>query len=68
MYTFENDVVLDPFMGSGTTAVAAERAGRRWVGYETSEEYANLAHRRIEAERTHQLELFRESKTDLYTV
>ena len=68
LYTFENDVVLDPFMGSGTTAVAAERAGRRWIGYETSEEYANLARRRIEAERTRQLELFRESSADLYTV
>lgn len=60
LYTFENDVVLDPFMGSGTTAVAAERANRRWVGYETSEEYANRARRRIEAERTRQLEMFRQ--------
>ena len=60
LYTFENDVVLDPFIGSGTAAVAAERANRRWVGYETSEDYANLARQRIEAERTRQLELFRE--------
>lgn len=60
LYTFENDVVMDPFMGSGTTAVAAERAKRRWVGYETCEEYANLARQRIEAERSRQLALFRE--------
>lgn len=60
LYTFEDDVVMDPFMGSGTTAVAAERVNRRWVGYETSEEYANLARQRIETERSRQLELFRE--------
>jgi len=57
LYTFENDVILDPFMGSGTTAVAAERANRLWIGYETSREYANLARRRIESEGVFQPEL-----------
>ena len=47
LYTFEGDVVLDPFMGSGQTAIAAAQAGRHYVGYEISEEYAALAERRI---------------------
>ncbi len=40
-------IVLDPFMGSGTTAVAAEAARRDWVGFEISEEYCELARERI---------------------
>lgn len=47
LYTFADNVVLDPFMGSGTTAIAALQAGRRYVGYETSAEYAALAQQRI---------------------
>ncbi|MDG6255993.1 MAG: site-specific DNA-methyltransferase [Methanomicrobiaceae archaeon] len=52
LYTFADDVVLDPFMGSGQTAIAALRAGRHFVGYETSEEYVSLARKRIEDEYT----------------
>ena len=37
LYTYEGDVVLDPFMGSGTTAVAAVRAGRHYLGYDTDD-------------------------------
>ncbi len=48
LYTFAGDVVLDPFMGSGTTAIAALEAGRRYVGYELSEEYAQIAGQRIQ--------------------
>jgi site-specific DNA-methyltransferase (adenine-specific) len=47
LYTFEEDVVLDPFMGSGQTALAAIKAGRHFVGYEVSQEYVRLAERRI---------------------
>lgn len=47
LYTFEDEVVLDPFMGSGQTAVAALKAGRHFVGYETNEAYVRLANRRI---------------------
>jgi modification methylase len=47
LYTFAGDVVLDPFMGSGTTGLAAKRVGRHFVGFETSEEYARLARGRI---------------------
>jgi hypothetical protein len=41
-------VVLDPFMGSGTTAIVAEALGRDWVGCELSEEYADMARSRID--------------------
>ncbi len=47
LYCFENDVVLDPFMGSGTTAVAALKNRRRFVGYDVSEEYVKKACDRI---------------------
>ena len=48
LYTYSNDVVLDPFMGSGTTAVAAQDAGRSWVGYEISPEYIAVSCERLE--------------------
>ncbi len=47
LYTFEGDVVLDPFMGSGQTALAALKAGRHYVGYETNASYLRLARKRI---------------------
>jgi modification methylase len=49
LFTYESDLVLDPFMGSGTTAIAALDAGRHYIGYETSEEYVALAAKRIAA-------------------
>jgi DNA modification methylase len=48
LYTFTDEVVLDPFMGSGSTAVAAHEAKRSYVGYELSKNYIELAHKRIE--------------------
>ena len=50
LYTYEDEVVLDPFIGSGSTAVAALRSGRRYVGYETNEEYVAPATTRLAAE------------------
>jgi site-specific DNA-methyltransferase (adenine-specific) len=47
LYTFENEVVLDPFMGSGQTALAALETGRHYIGYETDQEYVQLAENRI---------------------
>jgi site-specific DNA-methyltransferase (adenine-specific) len=49
LYTFEGDTVLDPFMGSGQTAIAALEAGRHYVGYEVDSGYVRLARRRIRA-------------------
>ena len=49
MFTFKGDVVLDPFLGSGTTAVAAKMCGRKYIGYDLSEEYCNIAEQRIQS-------------------
>jgi len=48
LYTFGGETVLDPFMGSGQTALAALLTGRRYVGYEIDPEYVALAERRIQ--------------------
>jgi len=47
LYTFKEDVVLDPFAGSGTTCVAAARTGRHFIGIEINPEYAEIAKRRV---------------------
>lgn len=52
LFTYVDDLVLDPFMGSGTTAVAAVREGRRFLGFETDPDYAELAGRRVADART----------------
>jgi DNA modification methylase len=52
LYTFENEVVLDPFMGSGQSALAAIESGRHYVGYEIDPAYAELAERRIRESET----------------
>lgn len=48
LYTFSGEVVLDPFMGSGQTAIAAKQAGRHFVGYEIDPQYVALAMKRID--------------------
>jgi site-specific DNA-methyltransferase (adenine-specific) len=50
LYTFENDVILDPFMGSGQTAIAALKAKRKFVGYDIDKKYCKLAEERIKKE------------------
>jgi site-specific DNA-methyltransferase (adenine-specific) len=57
--SYKNDIVLDPFMGSGTSAVAAETLGRRWLGIELSPNYTDIARKRVNAfiEERKQLEL-----------
>jgi site-specific DNA-methyltransferase (adenine-specific) len=50
LYTYTGDVVLDPFLGSGTSAIAAINASRNFVGYELNEEYVELANNRIKNE------------------
>ncbi|RLI09123.1 site-specific DNA-methyltransferase, partial [Candidatus Bathyarchaeota archaeon] len=49
LYTFEGDVVLDPFVGSGTTCVAAIKTGRHFIGIDVNEEYVKIAQERIRA-------------------
>jgi site-specific DNA-methyltransferase (adenine-specific) len=51
LYTYRGDVVLDPFMGSGTTAVAAVNTERHYLGYDTEAAYIGTANERIAAER-----------------
>ena len=50
LYTFRGDVVLDPFCGSGTTCIASLRTNRHFIGVDNSEEYVELARKRIEEE------------------
>ena len=52
--TKEGDIVLDPFMGSGTTAVMAQRLNRQWLGIEVNHEYAKIV-----KSRTAQTEMWR---------
>jgi site-specific DNA-methyltransferase (adenine-specific) len=51
LYTYRGDLVLDPFLGSGSTAVAAVRTGRHYVGYDLDPDYVALAEARVDAER-----------------
>ena len=48
LFSYKNDVVLDPFMGSGTSGVSALKNGRNFIGIELSEEYVKLSQKRIE--------------------
>ena len=64
--TYKNDIVLDPFAGSGTSLVAAETLGRRWIGVELSPNYSEIAKKRVNVfveGRRQQVLDFEESKT-----
>lgn len=50
LFSYVGDVVLDPFVGSGTTCVAARRTGRHYVGYDIVPEYCATAERRVQTE------------------
>lgn len=47
LLSFPGDTVLDPFCGSGTVAVACQELGRRFLGFDVSEEYVESARRRV---------------------
>ena len=47
LYSFKNDLILDPFIGSGSTAIAAKLLERDFIGYEINSEYVELANKRI---------------------
>jgi site-specific DNA-methyltransferase (adenine-specific) len=46
--SYKNDIILDPFMGSGTSAFAAELLDRRWIGIELSPDYTEIARKRVQ--------------------
>jgi site-specific DNA-methyltransferase (adenine-specific) len=48
LYTYQNDLVLDPFMGSGSALIAAARLGRRYIGYDLDQSYVDIARRRVD--------------------
>jgi len=50
LYTYEGELILDPFIGSGTTAISALNLNRNYLGYETNEDYIKLANKRIKEE------------------
>jgi site-specific DNA-methyltransferase (adenine-specific) len=58
--TYKNDIVLDPFAGSGTSLVAAEISGRRWIGIELSENYSKVGRERVQ----HFIDLNKQSKIE----
>lgn len=60
LYSFKDDVILDPFMGVASTAIAALISNRNFVGYDISEEYCNIAKNRIELNKS-------QKKMDIYT-
>ena len=47
LYSYEKDLILDPFIGSGTTALAASKLKRNYIGYEVNAEYCKLAEKRL---------------------
>lgn len=57
LYSFKHDVILDPFLGSGTTSLSAIKNNRNYIGYDTNKKYIELANRRV-AEYVNQTKLF----------
>ncbi len=66
LYTFERDIVLDPFIGSGTTSIACLRTKRHYIGYDTSQEYTMQARKRIADELARLRADKEQTKLDLY--
>lgn len=48
LFSFTDDIILDPFMGSGTTGIAALKTNRKFIGFDTNQEYIELANNRIQ--------------------
>ncbi|MBN2534972.1 MAG: site-specific DNA-methyltransferase [Spirochaetales bacterium] len=48
LYSFEGDVILDPFCGSGTTCLSAYKSKRKYIGYDNNKDYVELANKRLE--------------------
>jgi site-specific DNA-methyltransferase (adenine-specific) len=58
LYSFPGDVVLDPFMGSGVTAVVAKKMGRKYLGYELEPLYVRLIERKLDSVSTDESAIF----------
>jgi site-specific DNA-methyltransferase (adenine-specific) len=65
LYSFTNDIILDPFMGSGTTAVSAIKAKRNYIGYDINEEYIKLANKRIKLANQELVSLFESPENEI---
>ena len=65
LYSFTNDIILDPFMGSGTTAVAAIKSKRNYIGYDINEEYIKLSEKRIKIVAQNSNDLFETIESDI---
>jgi site-specific DNA-methyltransferase (adenine-specific) len=48
LFSYKNDIVLDPFNGVGTTTLVAAKQGRRFIGIDVSEQYCDTARQRLE--------------------
>jgi site-specific DNA-methyltransferase (adenine-specific) len=57
-YSFYGDLVLDPFLGSGTTLVSCKKLGRKGLGYEIHEEYVKMSEKRLKEVLLIQTKLF----------
>lgn len=57
LYSYKNDVILDPFLGSGTTSLSSVKNNRKYIGYDTNKKYIELANRRV-SEYVNQIKLF----------
>ena len=57
LHSEKGDLILDPFMGSGTTAVACHKLQRKYIGFEIDKEYFDIANKRIEQEKS-QISIF----------
>ncbi|MDR0723073.1 MAG: site-specific DNA-methyltransferase, partial [Treponema sp.] len=58
LFSFTGDIVLDPFMGSGTTAISSLKEKRNFIGYEINENYIKLTNKRIDIVKQELMTLF----------
>jgi len=68
LYTFKDEIVLDPFCGSGSTCLAAIKTERHYVGYDTDKEYIKLAERRIREYKESTIPMFVETERELVII
>ena len=47
LFTYKDDLILDPFMGSGSTALAAKKLNRKYIGYEINKDFVELSEKRL---------------------